>query len=542
MCNQEPSNIRALKIPEIVLEICKQLTVDELATCLSVSKLWNSIAQHHLWRSVFLYQRTENFFLSLRPEHKVILRQNAHKIRNLGMVQYETVLVGTDCTQLKELYCFGLLDRSKEAESGYPGINSRNGVVEVDKPTALDLIPQNPYLRAIHLIDIELLARWWTPTRLGLLRQHPGLRRINLFFVNHIDNPYIIRTIVNHCPDTLQELRIASFGGVIEQEFEEDEEEEEGEPEGGIRIRSIDCWRPLPQMRDLAIEMCLYPCERTLLFPLLACCPNLERLKLNTAYIVAWDSLMRVLTRQCRLITQLELPNDLPDPSYAIEFMESFRQLRTLTMRVSEGYTKVIEAMLKHSGATLEHLHLVEGSKDHLYLSESTSLQLHLDETNGELIPISHDAVTAAAQQTSGAQVDSILESCGRLQSLKVKAPRGMATTTGNAVEIEQLLKVKWACKDRLESLSFHIDDPRSTDVGGEAVAVGLDNGSSSERNVLLVARLFERLKMLPRLKGLEITWGKMWETIPLETAMRVFQEQGKMTEADVKWMGLLWN
>ncbi|KAF9152504.1 hypothetical protein BG015_005143 [Linnemannia schmuckeri] len=508
---------RALKMPEIVIEICHYLTVSELTACLSVCKLWNTVAQHHLWRSVFIYQKSEDFLVSLLPAQRELIRQNAQRIKTLGLVQHETVLVGCEaCTQLEEVYFFGLLDKNQipdrvliaqgEEDEGESEVTQEEGKVDggaggetiedrIDEPSALDLIAQNPRLQKIHLFDIEVLTRLWTPMRLRLLRQHPSLRSITMMFANYVYDLYIIRKLVAHCPDTVQELKITTFGGAILQSSVREEI---------IGDLTVNTWRSLPQMRDLTIEMCLFPCEETVLLPLLRCCPNLTRLRLNTMFVGDMDALMSVLMQESlrRSIIQLELPNTLSDPAFAVQFMEGYRGLTSLTMRVSVGYERVLAGMIQHLGSTLEYIRLVES------------------------------AMTFSSQQYL-AKVDSILEGCRRLKSLRVDVWEN--NTPGTGVSMNRLLgTAEWACKETLEELAVRIDNPRGD----------LDHWSY-ERGVMMVGKLFERLQGLPRLKKADFVWGGLWKAIPLATGLKGIRAASlrgsKMTMADVEWMGLHW-
>ncbi|KAK3834733.1 MAG: hypothetical protein JOS17DRAFT_788612 [Linnemannia elongata] len=508
----DSSNVQgALRIPEIVIEICRHLTVSDLTSCLFVCKLWNMTAQHHLWRSVFIYQKSEDFLVSLLPGQREVIRQNAQRIKTLGLVQHETVLVGCEtCTQLEEVYFFGLLDKNQVPERVLMAVHGEEDedVQEVvqggegeeaiedqmDKPSALDLITQNPRLQKIHLFDIEVLTRLWTPTRLRLLQQHPSLRSITMMFANYVYDLYIIRKIVAHCPDTVQEIKITTFGGAILQSSAGEER---------IQDATVNQWRLLPQMRDLTIDMCLYPCEATVLLPLLRCCPNLTRLRLNTMYVGDMDALMGVLMKESlrRSVTQLELPNTL-QPTFAAQFMEGYRGLRSLTMRVSAGYERVLAGMIQHLGSTLEHIRLMEST-------------------------------TSVSSQQYLAGVDSILEGCGRLKTLKVDVWGN--NTPGTGVAMDRLVgSTEWTCKETLEELTFRIDNPRGD----------LDHWSY-ERGVMMVGRLFERLQALPKLRQIEFMWGGLWKAIPLATGLegiRIASLRGsKMTLADVEWMGLHW-
>lgn len=59
---------------------------------------------------MFIYKKSEDFLVSLQPAQREAIRQNAQRIKTLGLVQSETVLVGCEtCTQLEEIYFFGLL-------------------------------------------------------------------------------------------------------------------------------------------------------------------------------------------------------------------------------------------------------------------------------------------------------------------------------------------------------------------------------------------------------------------------------------------------
>ncbi|KAF8943050.1 hypothetical protein BGZ47_005849 [Haplosporangium gracile] len=507
---------RALKMPEIVIEICYYLTISDLTACLSVCKLWNTVAQHHLWQSVFVYQKSEGFLVSLLPAQRGLIRQNAQRIKTLGLVQHETVLVGCEaCTQLEEVYVFGMPDKNQilervlisqgEEDGGEDEDVQEEGEAErgggetiedrFDEPSALDLNAQNPRLLKIHLFDIEVLTRLWTPTRLQLLRQHPSLHSITMMFANYVYDLYIIRKLVAHCPDTVQELRITTFGGAMLQSSAREEI---------VGDLTVNTWRSLPQMRDLTIEMCLFPCEETVLLPLLRSCLNLTRLRLNTMFVRNIDALMSVLLQESlrRSITQLELPNTLPNPAFAVQLMEGYRGLTSLTMRVSVGYEKVLAGMIQHLGSTLEYIRLMQST-------------------------------TAVSSQQYLARVDLILEGCRRLKSLRVYV--WGTNTSGTGVSMDQLLgSAEWAPKETLEELVIRIDNPRGD----------LDHWSY-ERGVMMVGKLFERLQALSRLKRPHFVWGGLWKAIPLATGLegiRAASLRGsKMTMADVEWMGLHW-
>lgn len=205
-------------------------------------------------------------------------------------------------------------------------------------------------------------------------------------FANYVYDLYIIRKLVAHCPDTVQVLKITTFGSIILQSSAHEEI---------IRDESLTItnnqWRPLPQMRDLTIEMCLYPCEKTVLLPLLRCCPNLTRLRLNIMYVEDMEAVMSVLMQESfrRSITQLEFPNVLQDPGYALVFMERYRGLASLMMRIALGYEPALAGMIQHLGSTLEHVRLTEST-------------------------------TTVSSQQYLAGVDLILKGCRRLKSLRV--------------------------------------------------------------------------------------------------------------------------
>ncbi|KAG0289683.1 hypothetical protein BGZ96_006808 [Linnemannia gamsii] len=495
----------ALKIPEIVIEICRHLTVPDLASCLAVCKLWNTVAQHHLWRSVFIYQKSENFLVSLQPAQREAIRQNAQRIKTLGLVQNETVLVGCEtCTQLEEIYFFGLLavDRHQDDvelrdQAGEHEEDEEEGATErqLDGSSALDLIAQNPRLQKIHLFDIEVLTRLWTPTRLRLLRHHPSLRSITMMFASYVYDLYIIRKLVAYCPDTVQVLKITTFGGVILQSGAHEEIGDES------LTTTNNQWRSLPQMRDLTIEMCLYPCEKTILLPLLRCCPNLTRLRLNTMFVGDMEAVMSVLMQESfrRSIKLLEFPNILQDPGYALLFMEGYRGLTSLTMRIALGYEPVLTGMIQHLGSTLEHIRLMEST-------------------------------TTVSSQQYLAGVDLILKGCRQLKSLRVDIWGN--NTPGTGVAMDRLLEsAEWGCKGTLEELASRIDNPR-----------GDFDHWSYEKGVLLVVRLFEKLRMMPKLRTVDFVWGALWKAIPLEVGLKgIKASRSGMTIADVKWMGLSW-
>ncbi|KAF9911414.1 hypothetical protein EC991_003670 [Linnemannia zychae] len=338
------------------------------------------------------------------------------------------------------------------------------------------------------------MSRLWTPTRLTQLRHHPSLQSITLMFANYVYDMYIIRSIFTHCPDTLQEFKITTFGGTI---LQSNAREEYWDEEKGMGL-----WRVLPQMRDLTIDMSLSPCEESILFPLLRSCPNLKRLRLNTMYESSMDSLMSVLLQaQLRKsVVQLELPNTLPTPARGVQVMDTFCGLTSLAMRVTAGDADVIAKMIECSGRTLQDIRLIEGIAGSRYV----------------------------------AGIDSILEKCCRLRTLQVD---GLGNASGTGISMTRLLQSDpWACKETLEELAFRIDGLRNED---------FDNWNE-ERGVLLIVRLFERLKELPRLRRLKLMWGGgatgLWKGIPYDTGVRVLEAHGRgMIMSDVEWMGLYW-
>jgi hypothetical protein len=390
------------------------------------------------------------------------------------------------CIHLKDIYFFGLVNKNMDVDGSQDN---------EQQPSALDLIPQNPHLLRIHFFDIEVMARLWTPIRLAGLRHHQSLQSITLLFTIHVYDIYIIRKIFAHCPDTLQEFKITAFGGSILRSSAVEKEEEENEDEK-VRMRR---WRVLPQMRDLTIEMSLHPCEESILFPLLKSCPHLTRLRLNTVYDKL-DALMDVLIQAPfrKTVVQLELPSLLPTTAYSVQFMSMFCGLTSLTMRITAGGVDVVTKMIESSGTTLEHIRLIEGPTRTHY----------------------------------AAGIDMILEKCPRLKTLRVDR---LGNSSGMGVSISQLLETDpWACMETLEELAFTIDSPSSQD---------LDHWSA-EYGVLLIVRLFERLKGLSRLRKVRLVWGGgmwgLWRTIPYEKGTRVLEASGRgMTMTDVEWMGL---
>ncbi|KAF9934008.1 hypothetical protein FBU30_003726 [Linnemannia zychae] len=228
---------------------------------------------------------------------------------------------------------------------------------------------------------------------------------------------------------------------------------------------------------------------------------GLKRLRINTVYIEAWHSLMGdvLLQEQFRKnITQLELPNPLPEPAYAVQFMESYRGLTGLMIRLTAGYSKMISTMIQYSGSTLENIRLLES--------------------------------TSSAQQNS-VSIDSILEGCCRLKTLRVDVS---ANTPGTGIAMDKLLRSKeWSCKDSLEEMSFRINNPKGDSMDPWSCEIG----------ILSVVRLFEKLKTLPRLRHVDFSWGDRWDTVPLGLAAKRIKvaSGGKMSIDDIKWMGLHW-
>lgn len=97
---------------------------------------------------------------------------------------------------------------------------------------------------------------------------------------------------------------------------------------------------------------------------------------------------------------------------------------------------------------------------------------------------------------------------------------------------MDRLLEsTEWRCKGTLEELASRIDNPRGD----------LDHWSY-ERGVLLVLRLFEKLRMMPKLKTVDFVWGSLWMAILLGVGLKgIRASKSGMTIEDVKWMGLYW-
>ena len=109
------------------------------------------------------------------------------------------------------------------------------------------------------------------------------------------------------------------------------------------------------------------------LFPLLACFPTLQDLtvpKITSRLLDGGSTLIPALAIHCPALTTVNFGENLISEEHMFQLiMDMPQSLHGLTTRLTPGYlTRVLPALLKQSGPTLQHLHLAELGLDQNHL------------------------------------------------------------------------------------------------------------------------------------------------------------------------------
>ncbi|KAH7050602.1 hypothetical protein BKA57DRAFT_503942 [Linnemannia elongata] len=244
------------------------------------------------------------------------------------------------------------------------------------------------------------------------------------------------------------------------------------------------------------------------LFPLLACFPSLQDMtvpKITSRLLDGGSTLIPALATHCPALTTVNFGENLISEDHMFRFiMYMSRSLQGLTARITPSYlTRVLPALLKRSGPTLQHLRLAE-----LGFDES-----HLRST----------------------YIADILACCPRLKTLFVLPKAQPASTIGT----QDLLGAKWICSG-LETLSISINEL--------TVAVASESETLHEHletafaavgceEIRSISDFYKRLKTLPFLRALDLRWSPACQ-MALSVSEKASFSDELLTVDNLKWMG----
>lgn len=244
------------------------------------------------------------------------------------------------------------------------------------------------------------------------------------------------------------------------------------------------------------------------LFPLLAWFPSLQDMtvpKITSRLLDGGSTLIPALATHCPALTIFNFGENLISEDHMFRFiMYMPRSLQGLTARITPSYlTRVLPALLKRSGPTLQHLRLAE-----LGFDES-----HLRST----------------------YIADILACCPRLKTLFVLPKAQPASKIGT----QDLLGAKWICSG-LETLSISINEltvavaPES-----ETLYEHLETAFAAVggEEIRCISDFYKRLKTLPFLRALDLRWSPACQMALCVSEKASFSDE-LLTVDNLKWMG----
>ncbi|KAG0279711.1 hypothetical protein BGZ95_000440 [Linnemannia exigua] len=217
-------------IPPVVCIILSNLSYRDYLSCLRVCKLWSAISQGYLWRYVAFHDTlSENAIPT--PAEMAVIRRRAHRIRNLALPLANTSLLDMPCTQLQSLEIWAntrvyahrrlhkLLAQGSLRNTG--DLFSHPQILYQEQqlvPSALSLIPKNPYLSHIHLEQFENLIPVGYPSQelFRVVNIYKNLREIEILVGFQEEYP-IIPTMILQSGMSLEviDLGVYCAGGLI---------------------------------------------------------------------------------------------------------------------------------------------------------------------------------------------------------------------------------------------------------------------------------------------------------------------------------------
>lgn len=275
--------------------------------------------------------------------------------------------------------------------------------------------------------------------------------------------------------------------------------------------------RHLPALRRLDLcwlspavygkEINLVDPER-FLFPLLACFPTLQELtvpKITSRLLDGGSTLIPALVSHCPALTTVNFGENMISEEHMFRFiMDMPQRLQGLTTKIApSSLTRVLPALLKRSGPTLQHLRLAEVGFDH--------------------------------SQLRSTYIADILVCCPRLKSLFVLPKAQPASKVG----IQDLLGAKWVCSG-LETLSISINEvtvaevPKSETLHGQLEAVV---AVMEDEEIRIISDFYRRLRTLPFLRALDLRWNPACQKAITVREKASFSDE-LLTVDNLKWMG----
>ncbi|KAG0279710.1 hypothetical protein BGZ95_000439 [Linnemannia exigua] len=570
---------------------------DQIATNLSTnnasvySKRWEALCQSSQWKTVYLPPHT----LILSSVQRDTFLNNACSIRRLSICNPDIILVNSSCTNLTHLTCRGSLS----CDGNNDDHGSHNTDNKIPEHSSLDLICQNPGLQSLSLDHAESVLPHWAVQHLKSFMNLTILRSFSMDFDSMVATPDPIKTILNYCPKSIQELYLTNrrghfraptssfrllgqlssprssrpgapgssrpFSPTFSNSSKSDNNTQQTysqppspSPSTSSAIYSTS-WRTLSELRSLTFECYMTNGQEDLiLFPLLRHAPHLERLKVDGIHEKYHARLAVALSTHCPKIKSLEL--------FHLEFTEQelFRLVdiydgmdRVELCITPEMNRRVIPTLIENSGATLQSVRLLERSFRHPREAA----------TNTNTTSAAAAASAAASAHTHVAQ---FLAGCPQLTTLEVQ-PDWASFNSG--ISLRDLVETNWVSQ-QLETLILSISESETETESFSAIGTSSEkeigrsglcnrsdtnsddrshNGSEDQEDqkqeqkqhkqqqiALLVLELSRKLKAQLRLKRVRISWLSPCYQISFATASALTNN-----ELDQEYlhatMGLLW-
>ncbi|KAG0376233.1 hypothetical protein BGX24_008057 [Mortierella sp. AD032] len=486
-----PQTLSIFDIPLIFDQICNTLSYEDVWACMRVNKLWNVLARPHHWRSFRSTSLSCNTTLLSR-----IASVNVPLVRSLDLNVFHTDMLDIPFANLIRLQLhFGSTYRAATSSQG--------------PNKALALICRNTRLQELNVHCTRQLLQDLDSSVLQFLYSS-HLRSLNLEDIGYF---YLdkVQSILAHCPDTLQELRLV-FRNSSNQGYDGD-----GNP---IRLysRATAIPRGLPNLRALTLDIpeMEKPLE-VVVCDLIQSCPRLQ--EINLLNLSSLSNILTSLTKNTPSVDTVSF-NRTQHTSEAdtLHFLARCSQLRSFAMDHNfELLKSVVPILVDRFGSTLQELIIYESN-------------VHQD---------NHDFIA------------TVLAHCSCLKKLSIGRSY---QSTQKGIALQDLLEVEWASTS-LESLSIPIKEPfdqiehdRLLQEWRQHRYIYLDpeeydpDGVIARSKVLvdMLSRLYRRFQAQSRLPYLQFAWHRMWHAIPLEF-VEVFSN-GQLTERRLGWMSLFPN
>ncbi|KAG0272657.1 hypothetical protein BGZ95_011559 [Linnemannia exigua] len=451
-----------------------------------VNKSWQALARPHHWRSFRSVPHRYN--ATQLPQIAAFI---VPLVRSLTLNVFHTATLDVPFSNLVRLHLH-LENYDRAVTSGQ----------EAGK--ALALVCRNTRLQELRVKCAWRLLKKLDSSALQFLCS-PRLRVLELEGVEYFCLEKV-QAILAHCPDTLQELRIA-----------------------------------FSHFEDLGYDDDDYP------------------LRLNARA----TALPRVLPNLRVLI--LDSPKiDESFEGFACDLIQSSPRLHDINMFTLGSLSNILTALIKNNPSvnTVNFRRTQNTSKADLlqFLARSPKLRsLAIDHIEDHTIPILVDRFGSTLQEliihqsnvppNSYGFIATILAHCSCLKKLSVSR---YPQLIDNGIDLQDLLAIEWASTS-LESLCLPIKRP-----GVEIEQDHLlqewrqlrymylipneydpDGMIARSRGLVdLLSQFYRRLQAQPRLTSLRLLWHRMWYAIPLEFAEAF--SNGQLTEKRLRWMVLL--